>query len=51
LYDFLRHGDKDLIRPHDWPIALKMELGPKEHEYLAHEIAKWLRRNYRLRKR
>jgi len=51
LYDFLRHGDDKMIRPEDWPVRLSMELGEDEHEYLAHEIAAWLRRDRRTRHR
>ena len=51
LYEFLRNGDDDLIEPEEWPVHLDLELGIEEHKYLAHEIARWLQRNYRLRRK
>lgn len=51
LYDFLRNGDDKMIQPEEWKVRLNMELGQPEHEYLAHEIAAWLRRNRLCRKR
>ena len=51
LYEFLRNGDDELIEPEEWPVRLDLELGIEEHKYLAHEISRWLQRNYRLRRK
>ena len=51
LYEFLRNGDEHLIQPEEWPVRLDLELGKEEHKYLAHEIARWLYRNYRVRRK
>jgi len=51
LYDFFRHGDDKMIQPEEWPVRLNAELGAEEHKWLAKNIADWLQRNYRLRRK
>lgn len=51
LYDFFRNGDDKMIQPEDWPVLLNAELGREEHKWLAKNIARWLQRNYRLRRK
>jgi len=49
LYRFLRQGDEHLRPPEDF--GLKMDLGHREHKYLADEIARWLNDNFEVKER
>lgn len=49
LYDFLRHGD-DHTKPPEQD-GLRMDLGMREHNYLAKVISAWFERNYELKKK
>lgn len=40
IYNFLRHGDDEIPPPEDF--GLDMDLGEREHAYLAVVIAHWL---------
>ncbi|KKN33960.1 hypothetical protein LCGC14_0798420 [marine sediment metagenome] len=42
LFEFLRHGDEDTLPPDHF--GLRMDLGKREHEYLAKMIAAWIER-------
>ena len=44
LYEYLRHGDDHTPDPQ----GLNMDLGPKEHAYLAKYLSAWLKRNYKI---
>ena len=50
IYEFLRNGDECMVRPEDWPEPLDAELGPEEHKWIAHNLTRWLKKHYRIKK-
>jgi hypothetical protein len=42
LYEFLRYGDEYLEDPELY--GLNIDLGPREHAFLAKQIADWIER-------
>jgi len=49
LYKFLRFGDGHTKPPEQ--DGLRMDLGMREHSYLADVISAWLERNYEIKKK
>jgi len=49
LYEFLRHGDDHTKPPEQY--GLRMDLGMREHQYLAEVISAWAERHYEIREK